>query len=338
MQIFYPKIVINYRFVTIVTKKESCLFYFCNVKTDKPLLKTKNLYTMLREVVKIDEALCDGCGDCVPACQEGALQIIDGKARLISDLLCDGLGACLGHCPQGAITIEEREAEPYDEVKVIQLIIPQGINTVIAHLKHLRDHNETAFMKQAMQYMQSVRESLPFNLEDVVREMHKPKPGMMQHAHGGGCPGSAERPVGKPQSPVFASVQHVSGASELRQWPVQMHLINPASSLFSNSDMVLAADCAAFAMGDFHSRIIKGKTLAIACPKLDQGQESYLQKLVRLIDEAKINTLTVVIMEVPCCSGLLQVAKAAVAQSGRKIPLKMMRISIEGSVLSEEWV
>lgn len=293
---------------------------------------------MLREVVHIDESLCDGCGECVPACHEGALQIIDGKARLISDLLCDGLGACLGHCPQGAITIEEREAEPYDEVKVIQLIIPQGINTVIAHLKHLRDHNEIQFMKQAMQYMQANRESLPFNLDDIIREMHKPKMGNMQHAHGGGCPGSAERSIQKPQVPAFTPVQTTGGLSELRQWPVQMHLINPASSMFTGSDMVLAADCAAFAMGDFHNRILKGKTLAIACPKLDQGQENYLSKVMRLIDEAKINTLTVVIMEVPCCSGLLQMTRAAVAQSSRKIPLKMMKISVEGQVLTEEWV
>lgn len=293
---------------------------------------------MLREVVHIDEDLCDGCGECVPACHEGALQIIDGKARLISDLLCDGLGACLGHCPQGAITIEEREAEPYDEVRVIQLIIPQGINTVIAHLKHLRDHNEIQFMKQAMQYMQANRESLPFNLDDIIREMHKPKMGTMQHAHGGGCPGSAERSIQKPQAPAFTPVQTAGGLSELRQWPVQMHLINPASSMFTGSDMVLAADCAAFAMGDFHNRILKGKTLAIACPKLDQGQENYLSKVMRLIDEAKINTLTVVIMEVPCCSGLLQMARAAVAQSSRKIPLKMMKISVEGQVLTEEWV
>jgi ferredoxin len=138
---------------------------------------------MLREVVNINEELCDGCGECVPGCHEGALQIIDGKARLISDLLCDGLGACIGHCPQGAITMEKREAEPYDEIKVIDLIIPKGKNTVIAHLKHLRDHNETAFMKQAMTHMQLHRSELPFNLDEVIREMHRPKIGVMQHAH-----------------------------------------------------------------------------------------------------------------------------------------------------------
>ncbi len=294
---------------------------------------------MLREVVNINEELCDGCGECVPGCHEGALQIIDGKARLISDLLCDGLGACIGHCPQGAITMEKREAEPYDEIKVIDLIIPKGKNTVIAHLKHLRDHNETAYMKQAMTHMQLHRSELPFNLDDIVREMHRPKLGVMQHARGGGgCPGSAERQIKQPANPSSAAMPTQGNASALRQWPVQMHLINPASSIFTGTDMVLAADCAAFAMGDFHNRILKGKTVGIACPKLDQGTETYFQKLLRLIEEAKINTLTVVIMEVPCCSGLLQMAQTAISQSSRKIPLKMMKISVEGEVLQEEWV
>jgi hypothetical protein len=124
----------------------------------------------------------------------------------------------------------------------------------------------------------------------------------------------------------------------LQQWPVQLHLINPASSLFQNTDMVLAADCAAFAMGDFHNRVLKGKTLAIACPKLDQGQDVYMNKLVRLIEEARINTLTVVIMEVPCCGGLLQMAKTAIDQCNRKIPLKLMVVSTDGRILKEDWV
>ncbi len=292
---------------------------------------------MEREVVKINEELCDGCGLCIPTCHEGALQLIDGKARLISDLLCDGLGACLGHCPQGAITIEKREAEPYDEIKVIKLIIPQGKNTVIAHLKHLRDHNEIAYMRQAMEFMKSSRNSLPFNLDEVIHEMHKPEISHMHHAHGGGCPGSAEKTLIKSAPPTFVPV-NPSPVSELQQWPVQMHLINPASSLFHNTDMVLAADCAAFAMGDFHQKVLKGKTLAIACPKLDQVQDIYLTKLMRLIDEARINTLTVVIMEVPCCGGLLQTAKSAVNKCSRKIPVKLMIISTDGKVLKDEWV
>ncbi|PWE00897.1 ATP-binding protein [Marinilabilia rubra] len=292
---------------------------------------------MIREVVKIDEELCDGCGNCIPNCHEGALQMIDGKARLISDLLCDGLGACIGHCPQGAITIEKREAEPYDEVKAIQLIIPKGKNTVVAHLKHLRDHNETGYMKEAIEYMRANKETLPFDLNEVIREMHKPKIGVMNHAHAGGCPGSQSRTIQpEPQKPTSEATQDVP--SQLRQWPVQMHLINPAAGYFKNSDMVLAADCVAFAMGDFHSKLLKGKTLGIACPKLDNGMEIYMEKIIRLIDEAQINTLTVVMMEVPCCGGLLQIAQRASSMASRKVPIKKLVISVAGETLSEEWV
>ncbi len=292
---------------------------------------------MIREVVKIDEALCDGCGNCIPNCHEGALQMIDGKARLVSDLLCDGLGACIGHCPQGAITIEKREAEPYDEVKAIQLIIPKGKNTVVAHLKHLRDHNETEYMKEAVEYMRANKPALPFDLNEVIREMHRPKIGMMQQQKAPGCPGSQSRTISR--EPVQAAAPSGEPApSELRQWPVQMHLINPAAGYFRGSDMVLAADCVAFAMGNFHSKLLKGKTLAIACPKLDQGMDVYMEKITRLINEAQINTLTVVMMEVPCCGGLLQIVQRAAAQASRKVPIKMMVISVEGEVLKEEWV
>jgi len=292
---------------------------------------------MIREVVKIDEALCDGCGNCITNCHEGALRMIDGKARLVSDLLCDGLGACIGHCPQGAITIEKREAEPYNEVKAIQLIIPKGKNTVVAHLKHLRDHNETEYMKEAVEYMRANKPSLPFDLNEVIREMHRPKIGVLQHSQAPGCPGSQSRTIsGKP---VQTSVPATEEArSELRQWPVQMHLINPAAGYFKGSDMVLAADCVAFAMGNFHSKLLKGKTLAIACPKLDQGMDIYMEKIIRLINEAQINTLTVVMMEVPCCGGLLQIVQRAAAQATRKVPIKMMVVSVEGEILKEEWV
>lgn len=293
---------------------------------------------MIREVVKIDEELCDGCGICIPNCHEGALQMIDGKARLVSDLLCDGLGACIGHCPQGAITIEKREAEPYDEVKAIQLIIPKGKNTVVAHLKHLRDHNETEFMKEAVEYMRANKASLPFDLNDVIREMHRPKVGVMQQPQGGGCLGSQSRTIQREPTPAQNAGNQPEVTSELRQWPVQMHLINPSAGHFKGSDMVLAADCVAFSMGNFHSKLLKGKTLAIACPKLDQGIDVYIEKIVRLIDEAKINTLTVVMMEVPCCGGLLQMAQRASAQASRKVPLKMMIVSVEGEILKEEWV
>lgn len=290
---------------------------------------------MKRDVVKIDEDLCNGCGECIPACHEGALQIIDGKARLISDLMCDGLGACLGHCPQEAMTIETREAEPYDEIKVMEIMVNKGKNTVIAHLKHLKDHNETGFLKQGVQYLTQHAQKLSFSVEEVIRAVHQPKVSVMAEHQGGGCPGSRTVSFAKePQKETGSG----DAPSQLRQWPVQLHLVNPMASYFKQADVVLAADCVAFAMGNFHDRFLKGKSLAIACPKLDQGSDIYIQKLTSLIDESRINTLTVVVMQVPCCGGLVQMAKVALSNATRKIPLKLAVISIEGEVLSEEWV
>lgn len=294
---------------------------------------------MIREVVKIDEDKCNGCGVCIPSCHEGALQIIDGKARLISDLMCDGLGACLNHCPQDAMTIEKREAEPYDEIKVMEIMVDKGINTVVAHLKHLKEHNEVTFLKQAVNWLKENESKLTFNVDDVIRQVHKPQVSVMQHAHsGGGCPGAAARSIERASAAPTTSTHSGDAPSELRQWPVQMHLVNPMAPYFRDSDMVLAADCVAFAMGNFHSKFLKGRSVGIACPKLDSNQEIYVDKLVQMIDGAKINTLTVAIMQVPCCGGLLQQAKIAVERASRKIPLKLAIVSIEGEILKEEWV
>ncbi len=222
---------------------------------------------MKRSIITIDEAKCTGCGLCIPGCPEGAIQIIDGKARLVSDLMCDGLGACLGTCPEDAITIGEREASPYDEQ---------------AHLREC----------------------------------------------GIAVPKAGER------VPAAAA----TGRSELTHWPVQMHLIAPGAPHFQGSDLVLAADCVGYALGDFHEGYLKGKTLAIACPKLDEGQEIYLDKLKALIDDAKINTLTVMIMQVPCCRGLLALAREAAAQASRKMSVKCIVVSPRGEIVTEEWV
>ncbi len=290
---------------------------------------------MLREVVKIDEELCNGCGECVPACHEGALQVIDGKVRLISDLLCDGLGACLGHCPQGAITIEKREAEAYNETKVMETMVGKGRNTVIAHLKHLKDHNETTFLKEGVKYLKENASTLNFDIQKVIEEVHN-SGDQAQSAHSTGCPGSRAMSF-EPKNISNDGGDLVSVASELRQWPVQMHLINPSATYFQNSDLLLAADCVAFAMGNFHQKL-KGKSIAIACPKLDSGQDSYINKLIRLIDESKVNTITVMIMQVPCCGGLLQMAKIAAEQATRKVPIKAVVVSLEGEILQEQWV
>lgn len=278
---------------------------------------------MKRSIIRIDEEKCNGCGDCIPNCPEGAIQLIDGKARLISDLFCDGLGACLGHCPLGAITVEQREAAPYDERRVMENIIQAGPNTIAAHLAHLKEHGEEGFLKTALEVLR----------EKGILVASAGEPAGIGGHHG--CPGSRQaelRPraghrTGPEQEPV----------SELTHWPVQLHLISPSAPVFRGADLVLAADCTAYAAGNFHGRFLRGRALAIACPKLDEGQEVYLEKLKALIDQALINTLTVVIMEVPCCGGLLRLAREAVSAASRKIPVKMVVLSRTGETLKEEW-
>jgi NAD-dependent dihydropyrimidine dehydrogenase PreA subunit len=242
---------------------------------------------MKRDILKIDEELCNGCGQCVPNCHEGALKIIDNKVRLVSELMCDGLGACIGHCPEGAITIETREADPFNEALVLEY---QGHESIL------------------------------------------------QHEHeAGGCPGSRTMIIEKPS--IQSDTSRIEDMpSELRQWPVQMHLINPNAPYFRNADLLLAADCVAFSMGSFHSKYLKGKSLAIACPKLDQGTDSYVEKLTAMIDIAKVNTITVMMMEVPCCGGLLQMVKTALSNATRKVPVKKMIVAISGELLQEDWI
>jgi len=233
---------------------------------------------MKRTIVKIDESLCNGCGACVKGCHEGALQMIDGKARIVDDMYCDGLGACIGDCPVGAITLEEREAEAF---------------------------NEQAVMARA------------FSLQE------KPC----------GCPGAKEMSFKVEQSDTNVSV-----LSQLRQWPIQLHLLNPGAPFLKSANMVLAADCAAFSFGDFHRRFLKNNSIAIACPKLDNSKDVYIEKLTAMIDYSAINTLTVIMMEVPCCGGLLHLAQQAQANAKRKIPIKKVIIGIQGDIQGEEWV
>ena len=302
---------------------------------------------MKRDILKIDEELCNGCGQCVPNCHEGALQVIDGKVRLVSELMCDGLGACIGHCPEGAITIEKREAEPYNEIRVMEQMKDKGKNTVIAHLKHLKDHGENGFLLEGVTYLKTKRSELKFNLDEVMSAVHnngsvqviqtqtqsQPQP----HHAGGSCPGSRTMIIEKPSDQNFNS-QIIDQPSELRQWPVQMHLVNPNAPYFRGADLLLAADCVAFSLGGFHNNHLKGKSLAIACPKLDQGIESYVEKLTIMIDTAKLNTITVMMMEVPCCGGLLQMVKTALSSASGKVPVKKIIVGINGQILQEDWI
>jgi NAD-dependent dihydropyrimidine dehydrogenase PreA subunit len=267
---------------------------------------------MERQIIRIDEDQCDGCGRCAKGCPEGALQMIEGKARLVSELTCDGLGACLGECPRGAIQVETREAEPYDERRTLDQILPKGGATLMAHLEHLHRHGQSAHLASALAYL---------------AELGIQAPPFRPH-HPQACPGSAPRTL--VPGPVAAGNQGL--ASQLSQWPVQLHLIAPGNPVFQGADLLLAADCTAFALPDFNQKHLPGKKLAIACPKLDGNQEVYLAKLTALIDQAGLRSITVMIMEVPCCGGLLRIAQMAAQQASRKLPIQAVVVGIDGEL------
>ncbi|MCX6985048.1 MAG: 4Fe-4S binding protein [Lentisphaerae bacterium] len=253
---------------------------------------------MKRKIVNIDEGKCNGCGLCVSACAEGAIQIVNGKARLVSDIYCDGLGACLGECPQGAITIEEREAPSFDEK---------------ATHKHLE------------------------NIAEKLKKGKQPHPG---------CPGMAVMSFNNKSKSSSTASQKTERSrhrqdscvplkSELSQWPVQMHLAPPVAPYWDNADLLICADCVPFAFPNFHSELLKGKKLLIACPKLDDT-DPYLEKLTTLFKENNIKSITVARMEVPCCGGIVMVARKALQDSGREIPFSTVIVSIRGEILKCE--
>ncbi len=288
---------------------------------------------MKRQIITIDEKLCTGCSDCIPACPEGALQVIDGKARLISDLFCDGLGACVGKCPTGAMRVETREAEPYDERRVMHESIARGgANVIAAHLRHLAGHRESGYLQTALDYLKE--QGIPNPLEAGTPA----GPAANTH-HGGGCPGSRTMDLrGNVQRDPSVPMSTATTPGELRQWPIQLHLVTPIAPYYQGSDLLLAADCTAFAAGDFHSRLLRGRSLAIACPKLDIDMERYVEKLTAMIDMAQVNTITVAIMEVPCCGGLMGLVSKALEKAKRRVPVKQVVMSVTGGIMSEEWV
>jgi NAD-dependent dihydropyrimidine dehydrogenase PreA subunit len=271
---------------------------------------------MKRKVIKIDEEKCTGCGLCIPNCHEQAIKIINGKARLVNDVFCDGLGACLGECPEGALTLEEREAEPFDEKKVLEALVEKESAAMQEHLEKLAESGDTEMHREYGNFLKTLRGD--------------------QFGHS--CPGSAHAVFEKKTPPPAASGPDSPHQSELTHWPIQLHLVNPAADFFRGKNVVLAADCVAYSLADFHNRFLKGKSLAIACPKLDRDIDVYTEKIRQMADEAKINTLTVIMMQVPCCRGLLQIAQSALQKAKRKVPLKAIIISTQGEVLSEEWV
>lgn len=227
---------------------------------------------MRRSIVEIDESRCDGCGACIPNCAEGALRIVDGKARLIGDKFCDGLGACLGHCPKDAIRIVEREAGGFDQ--------------------------EAAFG-------------------------HRRRAELLENR--GSCPGTQIRH----QNSSHTTSNDPALCSQLNHWPIQLHLVPAEAPFFRGADLLLAASCVPFAYADFHHTILAGKSLVIACPKLDRA-EPYLEKLTTIIEQNNIKSLTVAVMAVPCCQGLVKLVRQALHDSGKRMPITVEVIGVDG--------
>jgi len=280
---------------------------------------------MLRDVIKIDEEKCNGCGQCVPNCAEGALQIIDGKARLVSDLFCDGLGACIGECPEGAISIEKREAKPYNERKVMENIVKGGPNVIRAHLEHLKGHGQTKLAEEAKKFLKEKGLAIP---EETRGDEHGHG---HSHHHGGACPGSKVMVLEETEKCCDAGAK-TKAVSRLRQWPVQIHLVPETAPYLNGADLLIAADCVAFAHGGFHEELLKGKVLLIGCPKLDDA-EAYLEKLTNIFSKNEIKSITCAHMEVPCCYGLVKILKEAVSRSGKKIPVNEVTVSVRGEIV-----
>jgi NAD-dependent dihydropyrimidine dehydrogenase PreA subunit len=281
---------------------------------------------MKRKIIHIDEEKCDGCGQCIPNCPEGALQIIDNKARLISDLFCDGLGACVGTCPTGAMTVLEREAEPYDERRVMGNIVKQGTNVIRAHLEHLKEHGEHQLLDQAISYLNDHGIEVP-NLSSGGHVNMREQ----QHATAGGCPGAAMMDLRKRSKGVPDDGLKIS--SQLSQWPIQLQLINPQAPYFKEAEILVSADCVPFAYADFHRRFLKDKIMITFCPKLDQTLEQYVEKLTVMFRDNDIKSISVVHMEVPCCSGTLSIVQRALQQAEKIIPVKEYTISISGNII-----
>lgn len=231
----------------------------------------------VRHIVKIDESKCTGCGLCAAACDEGAIRIINGKAKLVSESYCDGLGACLGHCPEGAITIEQREAAQFDE------------------------------------------------------EATKTHVGQPQPAPAFACPGLAAHELRG--SGEVSDSGGGPAASQLSHWPVQLKLVSPTAPYFVDADLLLVADCVPFAMGDFHRRFLRGHSIAVGCPKLDDAA-FYITKLADILRLNTLRSLTVVHMEVPCCSGLTRIAREAVALAGNQMGFEDVTIGLHGELKS----
>jgi ferredoxin len=252
---------------------------------------------MKRKIVTINEELCNGCGNCVTACSEGALEIVDGKARLVKEDFCDGFGDCISECPTGALVIEERESRPFDEEATKEYL--------------LRTRGKEAVLRmEEAQMRHSEREHIALAC---------------------GCPGSLAQTLKTRETHAPFTYQKME--SQLRNWPLQIALLPFSAPYYDGRDLLVSADCCAYAYGSFHSDFIKGHTVALGCPKLDDT-EPYLEKLTAILSENNVKSLTVTYMEVPCCMGLVRVVEEAIRQSGKNIPLRKIKISLNGEILS----
>lgn len=258
-----------------------------------------------RKVITINEDLCNGCGDCVTACSEGALQIINGKAKLVNEKFCDGFGDCIGKCPTGALKIEEKEVPDFD-------------------FEATREHVRTLGGEQAVRKL------------EMAAKVHEFKAKMGHAMHGGGgCPGSAMR--FNAQTPKREAVgrggPRQAIPSELNQWPVQIHLVRPDAPYFKNRELVVLSTCAPIASADMHWRFIRGRSVVVGCPKLDRT-EGYVEKLAAILSEPSIPKVIIVRMEVPCCGGLTMIVREAAAMTGREdLEVEEVTVALNGDVL-----
>lgn len=251
---------------------------------------------MIRKIIQINEEKCNGCGACAQACHEGAIQMIDGKAKLIRDDYCDGLGDCLPACPTNAITFEEREAAAYDDDAVKAHLAAKGGDALKRHLDAKKKHEDRPASQPAFT----------------------------------GCPGQRSRALARSSEPSAAPTGSVP-VSQLRQWPVQIKLAPVQAPYFHNAHLLIAADCTAYAYADFHNQFIRNRITLIGCPKLDEGD--YTEKLTEIIRSNDIKSLTIVRMEVPCCGGLEHAATEALKASGKFIPWQVVTVGIDGNLI-----
>jgi len=285
---------------------------------------------MKRKIISINEDKCTGCGQCIPDCPEGALQIIEKKARLVSDLFCDGLGACIGNCPVEAISVIEREAAPYDEKTVMENISRQGELVIKAHLEHLMGHGQKSLYNEAIKYLNENNIVIP----DHNAPLYNTKPVHSSNSLFNTCPGSSARNITWKTS-TFTSQPLEKSESELRQWPIQLRLLNPEASYFDDADLLISADCVPFSYAGFHNEFLMNRIVIIFCPKLDSDIDDYITKMAAIFKQHTIKSIMVVHMEVPCCNGVRYVVDQALEQSGKKIQVTEKTITIDGGVTNQ---